>query len=60
MKFVSFVLWNYKKQSTKSTMGLTPTPQNEILTFATSFCKTFWNAPTSSVTIANNLNKWLF
>ena len=47
-------------QSTKSTMGLTPTPQNEILTFAISFCETFWGAPTSSVTIANNLNNRLF
>ncbi len=41
-------------------MGLTPTPQNEILTFAISFCKTFWGAPTSSVRIAKNLSKRLF
>jgi hypothetical protein len=41
-------------------MGLTPTPQNEIPTFAISFCKTFWGAPTSTVTIAYNLNKRLF
>ncbi len=44
----------------KSTMGLTPTPQNEILTFEISLCKTFWGAPTSSVTIAKNLSKRLF
>jgi hypothetical protein len=41
-------------------MGLTPTPQNEIPTLANSFCKKFSGAPTSSVTIANNLNKRLF
>ncbi len=41
-------------------MSPTPTPQNEILTFAISFCKTFWGAPTSSVTISYNLNKRLF
>jgi hypothetical protein len=60
MKFVLFVLCTLEVQSTKSTMGLTPTPQNEILTFAISCCKTFWGAPTSSVTIAHNLNKRLF
>ncbi len=35
-------------------------PQNEIPTFAFSFFTTFWGAPTSSATIAYNLNKRLF
>jgi hypothetical protein len=50
-----------KVQSTKSTMGLTLASHgNETLTFAISFCKTFWGAPTSSASVAYNLNKRLF
>jgi hypothetical protein len=60
IKIVLFVLCTFKVQSTKSTMGLTPSHGNEMSTFAISFCKTFWGGPTSSALVAYILNKRLF